>query len=525
MGSLEQRRLLLEELDVIEMEISRRFKRNALLWDSPESRNILGGKKRPLKETLLQQHEILMFVDQYKKQYEVLSETLQPVDVENDPKLDKFDQLYLDIEAFHAKYPDRPIDNLSRVYLMYSSAPDQVPEELEDSRGKRRKLRTPILSSFAAALNIDSIFTEEEQLGNYLDLIQFHQDWLNIPGNDLTLSYSEYLDIFNKMPYPNTINLKYDKGSSQYLKYIDALANYLKQFYIKIQPLQKPKISIQKIESDFTGLDKDHEFKNNEQENQYQLNKDGTVKCLVCDKNFAKFTVYKGHLNSKKHLKNIPATATKPRISPVSKEDVSTILKAEHMVKEVTALLSKQISSTRTNVERKKMLTDRERTLEIESLRKLAEDELFETDEEDRSDADDEGSDSERNTVDNPLKLPLGPDGRPIPYWLFKLSGLRMEFSCEVCGNIVYQGRKNYIAHFGEAKHLNGLKLLGVDTSLVGAFKGISKIKDVTDLKEKLSLQSKRELNLLENVEEVEDEEGNVMSRRDYEDLKKQGLI
>lgn len=37
--------------------------------------------------------------------------------------------------------------------------------------------------------------------------------------------------------------------------------------------------------------------------------------------------------------------------------------------------------------------------------------------------------------VYNPLKLPLGWDGKPIPYWLYKLHGLNMEFKCEICGN------------------------------------------------------------------------------------------
>lgn len=35
----------------------------------------------------------------------------------------------------------------------------------------------------------------------------------------------------------------------------------------------------------------------------------------------------------------------------------------------------------------------------------------------------------------NPLKLPLGWDGKPIPYWLYKLHGLNQQFDCEICGN------------------------------------------------------------------------------------------
>lgn len=35
-----------------------------------------------------------------------------------------------------------------------------------------------------------------------------------------------------------------------------------------------------------------------------------------------------------------------------------------------------------------------------------------------------EGSDEEEEYIYNPLKLPLGWDGKPIPYWLYKLHGL-----------------------------------------------------------------------------------------------------
>ena len=30
----------------------------------------------------------------------------------------------------------------------------------------------------------------------------------------------------------------------------------------------------------------------------------------------------------------------------------------------------------------------------------------------------------EDDYIYNPLKLPMGPDGKPIPYWLYKLHGL-----------------------------------------------------------------------------------------------------
>ena len=59
-----------------------------------------------------------------------------------------------------------------------------------------------------------------------------------------------------------------------------------------------------------------------------------------------------------------------------------------------------------------------------------------------------EESDSDDEYVYNPLKLPLGWDGKPIPYWLYKLHGLNMEFKCEICGNASYWGRRAFERHF-----------------------------------------------------------------------------
>lgn len=63
----------------------------------------------------------------------------------------------------------------------------------------------------------------------------------------------------------------------------------------------------------------------------------------------------------------------------------------------------------------------------------------------------------EGDVLYNPLKLPLGWDGKPIPYWLFKLHGLGIEYTCEVCGNFVYMGRKAFDKHFSEWRHTHGM--------------------------------------------------------------------
>ena len=60
------------------------------------------------------------------------------------------------------------------------------------------------------------------------------------------------------------------------------------------------------------------------------------------------------------------------------------------------------------------------------------------------AEADDDSDDEEKPTY-NPLNLPLGWDGKPIPFWLYKLHGLGVEYKCEICGNESYWGESQWI--------------------------------------------------------------------------------
>ncbi len=71
-------------------------------------------------------------------------------------------------------------------------------------------------------------------------------------------------------------------------------------------------------------------------------------------------------------------------------------------------------------------------------------------------------SDEEDEYIYNPLKLPLGWDGKPIPYWLYKLHGLNQEFKCEICGDASYWGRRAFERHFKEWRHQNAMRALGI---------------------------------------------------------------
>eukprot|EP01034_Spumella_vulgaris_P021532 gene21531-27567_t len=131
--------------------------------------------------------------------------------------------------------------------------------------------------------------------------------------------------------------------------------------------------------------------------------------------------------------------------------------------------------------------------------------------------------DGDDEPIYNPLNLPLGWDGKPIPFWLYKLHGLGVEYKCEVCGNHSYWGRRAFDRHFQEWKHAHGMRCLNVPNTK--HFHDITLIEDVLALYAKIKDTMKVEQFVQEAEEEFEDTEGNILNRRTYEDLARQGLL
>jgi hypothetical protein len=65
---------------------------------------------------------------------------------------------------------------------------------------------------------------------------------------------------------------------------------------------------------------------------------------------------------------------------------------------------------------------------------------------------------------------------RPIPYWLYNLHGLGIEYKCEICGNYSYWGRRAFERHFSEWRHSYGMKCLRIPNTV--HFKDITSIND-----------------------------------------------
>lgn len=136
---------------------------------------------------------------------------------------------------------------------------------------------------------------------------------------------------------------------------------------------------------------------------------------------------------------------------------------------------------------------------------------------EDAADEDDDGP------IYNPLNIPLDWNGKPIPYWMFKLHGLGVEFKCEICGNQSYWGRQAFDRHFQQPRHVHSMRVLGIPNTK--HFHDITKIEDALLLYEKIKNTLSQE-QFKGDEEEFEDTQGNVLkSRRTYEDFTRQGLL
>lgn len=501
MSLLEVQRQLLEENDALEVAVAQRFRKNPGLAGScrvDQSHKLATKKKRSHKETLLEEHELKFFEEtsksnskRLKEQLSSKSDLVKEIKAFKDPDF-RF-HLFLDaMKDLDSKRGDKQTSAktvLSSI-LPYLSAPEE-DRKPETNKVKRKHLLSVMGAHIRPQLGLK--FNEVEQFGKFVDLSFFFDQYkLLVPSK---VTYVEYLRKFADFPYLTT--------SDEYKRYLHQLLEYLLEFYQKTHPLD-----------DVEKLLENEEDSGEEQVEEGKPNDKGEVFCKACDKLFTKESVYKGHLDGKKHKKN--QKALEENSEPVKKATNAT---TEKQIAQLAKLLKPTIEETINHIERRAAASERERMIEDTAL--AEEEEEFtatDTDSSDESDSDDDDDLLSKH-------LPLGTDGTPIPLWLYKLQGLHKSYNCEICGNTKYKGRQQFDKHFHLAKHIHGLQCLGVDDEALVSFVGISSIDEANELWQKLKKIRRSEEKAAETAVEVEDEEGNVMPEKDYLELKKQGLL
>ena len=513
---LEEQRFLHEDLERLEQGISDR------VADDPRHVGFtegwcLGGQFRVLttvqiRDRLNRDHQIAGFLNRIQAQSKRLldiyndTEGLRTKEIQSISTGDPFDEFYkqyAEIKDFHRKYPNEPVENLERAYKR------KAPGEGE-----------------SATTEVDNMFTGEEAFGRYLDLTTIHEDYLNL-HNIKRVPYLQYLTMFDNFGPPLMTLKRADKNTDQYFNYVGRLADYLESFLRRTRPLEDLDKLFGSIDDDFEKAWEENAISGWGPEaptvGPAAPTTEGTgegIWCKECEKEFKNENVYKSHLSGKKHIKaaemrkgqesgNGEATNghINARGSTVQRLKERAIAEREYRIKRLASMMETVRTDTRVNVERRQGMTERERQLELEAM-------MAETTEAPMRNGDDESDSDEDEKIYNPLKLPLAWDGKPIPYWLYKLHGLGVEFPCEICGNFVYMGRRAFDKHFNEARHIYGLKCLGITNTTL--FREITGIEDALKLWDKIQRDKKKEKAGGENIVQMEDADGNVMPEKVY---------
>ena len=197
--------------------------------------------------------------------------------------------------------------------------------------------------------------------------------------------------------------------------------------------------------------------------------------------------------------------------SKTQKERAKHIARLEYRLKLLFAgALRKTLDNTKSQAEKKLTMSRQEIEREHE------EDDDFAFSE------GDEDEDEMNKEIYNPLKLPMGWDGKPIPYWLYKLHGLNVEFKCEICGNYSYWGRRAYEQHFTQWRHQHGMRCLNIPFSK--AFNEVTTIEEARRLHRSLEEKKVGKWDRKQD-QECEDADGNVYNAKTFAELRSQGLI
>ncbi|KAI9721641.1 MAG: hypothetical protein M1828_005008 [Chrysothrix sp. TS-e1954] len=502
---LEEQRFLHEDLERLEQAISDRT------LDEP----------RNIRDRLNRDHQIGNFLTRLQEQSRRLEDVYTDSDGARAQEIqsigtgDPFQEFYKQLaetKDFHRKYPNEQVENLEKAYRR------RVPAEGE-----------------SAAPEVDTMFTGEEAYGRFFDLTVHHDWYLNLSAlkGGRRLTYLQYLDIFDVFTPPQSPVKRIDKLKDDFFDYVASMASYLEDFMKRTKPLEDLEKLFSSFDSDFEEAWKSDTVPGWETETtsgaqQMNGNGDGHGEfwCAACEKEFGSQSTYQAHLTGKKHVRNAKllsngtdgTNGTNGHTAGVEsglRLKERAVASREFRIRKLTSSMQTERSDTKVNVERRLGMTDRERQQELIAM--YAEEAAA------LGPAQEGSEDEDDDKIYNPLKLPLAWDGKPIPFWLYKLHGLGVEFSCEICGNYVHMGRRAFDKHFVEPRHIYGLKSLGITNTTM--FREITSIADAQKLWSKLQQDKKTEKSQNENVVQMEDAEGNVMPEKVFYDLQKQGLI
>jgi len=471
------------------------------------------AEKRSQREKINSEQRIKALLDRYQNASRKLTITYTDEDGDRDKEIqaiggpNEFAEFYSRLKTLkdiHRKNPNetaRPLTIEFQEMITFIQDPDRVEKEVVR-------------------------FSDEEGYGKFLDMHLLFEQYINLKG----VNRIEYITYISKFDNLYDISMDKTKKTGAYRSYLISLSDYLKDFLRRSKPLLD-------LEGEILQCQK--EFEQKWKENQVP----GWNRVLAKPTNAGHVPFDLSTFNSLEELESIGTDQLKSALLTLnlkcggtlreraerllnsknsnngsemqngnkkgnsSKEDQRKyeIAMLEHQIYRLAEFLSAERLATKENIERKQ-------------ARSVGEEE-----EEDDVEEYYEIEEQNDNAPYNPKNLPLGWDGKPIPYWLYKLHGLNIGYSCEICGNQVYKGPKAFQRHFTEWRHSHGMRCLGIPNT--AHFTNVTKINDAIELWKKICEDKNVVKWNPETDEEYEDSLGNVVNRRTFEDLKRQGLL
>jgi len=471
-------------------------------------------KKSGLKEQINSDHRVSLLLDRHGEVTDKLkvlyedSDGLRKEEIGSISGPNEFAEFYgrlRTIKMYHRKYPNEVAEPMTMEFLRLKDIREKPIEEQE----------------FLAE------FTDEEGCGRYLDLHEAYTHFINLKGME-HMDYLTYLVSFDRL-----FDISKEKKTHEYKKYLEVLHNYLYYYIQRTQPLLNVENELQEVMAEFEKRFEAGTFPGWPKEAGSALAHSGAhldlsgfssaeelmslgldrlkqglqalnVKCGgTLEQRAQRLFATKGVTQEKLDPSLFAKSRGKGKGDNAMRQKETAGVEAQ--LYRLVELVSEERQATRENVERKQARTS---------------DEL----EEEEDDAGgDESDEEEEQVLYNPKNLPLGWDGKPIPYWLYKLHGLNLYFKCEICGNHKYRGPKAFQRHFAEWRHAHGMRVLGIPNT--AHFANVTEIDDAMSLWDKLKDSKAKERFQPEHEEEFEDSTGNVVNRKTYEDLSRQGLL
>nr|CAI5832704.1 unnamed protein product [Callosobruchus analis] len=389
-------------------------------------------KKTTYRETINSDHRQKYLLDRYLTATDRLIELYD----------DKDGQRKAEVAALTGPNEFQEFYNRLRIIKdFYRRHPNEisVPMSVEfDEFAKARENPNDELSNFVE-------FTDEEGYGKYLDLHECYEKYINLKGIE-KVDYISYLGMFDQL-----YDIPKERKTGEYRKYLLALIEYLSWFVQRIRPLMDldsdlndvveqvlanwdsgtvpgwPKETGSALANVGAHLDLSA-FSSWEELASLGLDRLKSalmalgLKCGGTLEERAQrlfSTKGKGSLDPSLMTKGNKRKASKEK-EQLRQRELATL---EAQIYRLADLVAAQRAATKENVQRKQARTDGER------------------DDSENEESDDDSPDENDDDVPyNPKNLPLGWDGKPIPYWLYKLHGLNISYNCEICGNYVYKG-------------------------------------------------------------------------------------